>query len=218
MKTLFAPGCGLMLYKPHLAERLLAILREHVGPMDMWLTCCRHVPPLPAGTRVINTCPGCDRRYRENYQESSTVSLWEVLVRTPGFSLPDYEGREMAILDACPTRSEARVHRAVRELVQRMNISLVEPTNTGTSSTCCGDSFWGEIPTERVVGLMKKRASEMPSHEVIVYCVSCAKAMFVGARRPRYLVDLLFGEGTAPKTCDPDLWHKELQEYIDSHA
>jgi len=215
---LFAPGCGLMLYKPHIAERLHAVLREIVGPMDMWLTCCRHVPPLAPGTRVINTCPGCDRRYRENYRDSSTVSLWEILARSPGFSLPDHQGREMTILEACPTRSETRVHEAVRELVRRMNISLVEPASTRTGGICCGDSFWGEIPTERVVRLMKKRASEMPSHEVIVYCVSCAKAMFIGGRRPRYLIDLLFGEDTVPQTCDPDSWHHELQGYIDSHA
>ncbi len=58
----------------------------------------------------------------------------------------------------------------------------------------------------------------MPSHEVIVYCVSCAKSMFNGGRRPRYLVDLLFNEDTVPKICEPDLWHAELQAYIDSHA
>lgn len=218
MKTLFAPGCGLMLYRPRLAERLLEVLRESEGPVDMWLTCCRHVPPLPPGTRVVNTCPGCDRRYRQNYPDSSTVSLWEVLARLPEFPLPDYEGREMAILDACPTRTETRVHGAVRELVRRMSISLVEPRNTGTSSTCCGDSLWGEVPAERVVCLMKKRASEMPSHEVVVYCISCAKAVYNGARQPRYLVDLLLGQDTVPGTCDPDLWHKELQAYIDSHA
>ena len=27
----------------------------------------------------MNICPGCDRRYRENYQDASTVSLWEVI-------------------------------------------------------------------------------------------------------------------------------------------
>ncbi len=207
-----------MLYKPHFAERLLAAVRETVGPADMWLTCCRHVPPLLPGTRVVNTCPGCDRRYRENYPDSTTVSVWEILAGAPGFPLPDHGGREMAILDACPTRTETRVHTAVRELARRMNICVVEPANTRTAGTCCGDSFWGEIPTERVVGLMKKRASEMPSHDVIVYCVSCAKSMFNGARQPRYLVDLLFGEDTVPKTCEPDRWHAELQAYIDSHA
>jgi len=218
MKRLFAPGCALMLYKPHLAERLHGLLVRNAGPMAMSLTCCRHIPPLPSGTEVINICPGCDRRYRENYPESGTASLWELLAGSAFFPFPDYQGREMTILDACPTRDQARVHDAVRELVRRMNITLREPRLTRTQSTCCGDSFWGTIPTEKVVLQMKKKAAKMPADEVVVYCVSCSKAMFVGGKRPRYLVDLLFGEDTLPGTCDPDPWHKEVDDYVASHA
>ena len=218
MNRLFAPGCALMVYKPHLAERLHGILGGHFERMDMLLTCCRHIPPLPTGTEVINICPGCDRRYRENYQDSSTLSLWEVIAEHSLFPLPDYRNREMTILDACPTRDQARVHDAVREVVRRMNISLVEPSSTRTKSTCCGDSLWGNVPTEAVVSQMKKKASTMPVEEVIVYCVSCSKAMFMGGKRPRYLIDLLFEEDTFPGTCEPDSWHAELDEYINSHT
>ena len=217
MKRVFAPGCALMIYKPHLAERLRDFLNGGLGPSSMFLTCCRHVPPLPAGTEVINVCPGCDRRYRENYSECTTVSLWELIAGTPSFPFPDYEGQEMTIIDACPTRDQTRVHDAVREAIRRMNITLVEPRLTKTRSTCCGDSFWGTLPTERVVSLMEKKASEMPLDDVIVYCISCVKAMFVGGKRPRYLVDLLFGEETIPQTYEPDPWHKELDEYVGNH-
>jgi len=41
--------------------------------------------------------------------------------------------------------------------------------------------------------------------------------MFIGGKRPKYLVDLLFGESTVPKTYDPDQWHKELDEFIETH-
>lgn len=218
MKNLFAPGCGLMLYKPHLAERLHRMLNDHHGPMDMGLTCCRHVPPLASGTQVINICPGCDRRYRENYEDSGTISLWEVLAGNSFLPLPDYGGREMTIIDACPTRDQTRVHDAVRTLARHMNISLVEPRNTRTKSTCCGDSCYGRIPTEQVLVQMRKKASEMPADEVLVYCVSCAKSVFNGGKRPRYMIDLLFDEKTVPMTLDPDLWHRELDDFIGSHT
>ena len=193
-----------MIYKPHLAEKVLGILNKNVGPMEMLLTCCRHVPPLASGTEVINVCPGCDRRYRENYKHSSTISLWEVLAKDSFFPFPDYRGQKMTIIDACPTRDQTRVHDAVRELAGRMNISLVEPRRTKTKSTCCGDISWGTIPTKDVVKQMKKKASQMPVEDIIVYCVSCVKAMFVGGKRPRYLVDLLFEEDTVPQTYEPD--------------
>lgn len=218
MKRLFAPGCALMIYKPHLAEKLHNILIQNIGPMEMFLTCCKHIPSLPSGTEVINTCPGCDKRYRENYHDSSTKSVWEVLAENFFFPFPDYSRRKMTIIDACPTRDQARVQDAVRKLVSRMNISLVEPEMTRTKSTCCGDGFWGNISTADVVKQMKSKASKMPVDEIIVYCVSCSKAMFVGGKRPRYLIDLLFEEDTVPKTYQPELWHKELDEYTSNHT
>ncbi len=57
----------------------------------------------------------------------------------------------------------------------------------------------------------------MPAEDVVVYCVSCAKAMFIGGKRPRYLVDLLFGEETVPGTLDLDAWHAEIDEFTRNH-
>ena len=64
---------------------------------------------------------------------------------------------------------------------------------------------------------MKKRTAEMPVNDVVVYCVSCTKSVFIGGKTPHYLVDLLLNEETIPKTLDPDEWHKELDVYINQH-
>jgi Fe-S oxidoreductase len=216
--SIFTPGCALMLYKPNLAKRLHKLLNENISPMEMSLLCCKDIPPMAPGTQVINICPGCDRRYRENYEDSGTISLWEVLVENSFLSLPDFDGREMTIIDACPTRDQTRVHDAVRILAKRMNIALIEPKNTRTKSTCCGDSCYGSIPTVKVVEQMKKKASQMPADEVLVYCVSCAKAMFIGGKRPRYMIDLLFNEETIPETVDLDKWHQELDVFKERHS
>jgi hypothetical protein len=73
------------------------------------------------------------------------------------------------------------------------------------------------LPVDQVKAQMKKRAGEMPCPDVVVYCLSCVKAMHIGGKRPRHLVDLLFGEETTPGTFEPDEWHTELQDYIDRH-
>lgn len=213
----FAPGCALMLYKPELAGRLHGLLKKNLGDMDRWLTCCRKDPGFANKTEMINICPGCDKRFRKDYPSSSTVSLWEVLAETDFFPFPDYRGQVMTIIDACPTRDQPRVHAAVRALLKKMNIVLKEPRNTRTKGTCCGDTFWGELPVEGVKKQMKKRAAEMPVDDVVVYCVSCSKSMFVGGRRPHYMIDLLFGEETVPKVFEPEEWHRLLDEYIDDH-
>lgn len=183
----------------------------------MLMTCCQHDPELKEPGQIINICPGCDKRYRSGYANSSTISLWEILADSDCFPFPDYKNQQMTIIDACPTRDQVDVHKAIRKLLQRMNIRLIEPKNTGTHSTCCGDSFYGELPTEKVKGFMVKKASEMPVNEIVVYCVSCSKSVFIGGRQPRYLVDLLFSEQTVPKTLEPDDWHSELRAYIEKH-
>ena len=105
----------------------------------------------------------------------------------------------------------------MRVILGRMRIKVVEPKNTRASGTCCGDRFYGVLPVEKVKEQMAKRAAEMPAEDVAVYCVSCVKAMHIGGKKPRYIVDLLFGEETGIETYEPDAWHKELQEYIDEH-
>ena len=216
-KLVFAPGCALMLYKPELAGKIHQLLNENLGEMDMLLTCCQHDPLLEAGSKIINICPGCDKRFGNDYKDVSTISLWEILAASDFFIFPSYNNYSMTIIDACPTRDQERVHNAVRTLLSKMNIKLVEPENTRTNSTCCGDGSYGEIPTNQVKELMIKRASEMPLDDVVVYCISCIKSVFNGGKKPQYLMDLLFEEETVPKTYDPDEWHKELTDYINKH-
>lgn len=217
MKQVYAPGCALMIYKPELAEKVLNFLNNDLCEIPEHLICCRHEPKLESGTQVINTCAGCDRRYRELYEGVSTVSLWEILAKSKTFPFPDYNGIEMSIHDACPTRTEERVHSAIRKLLEKMNIKIREPKNTRTKAVCCGDSFYKVLPVEQVKEQMKKRSDEMPCDNVVVYCVSCIKAMHIGGKKPRYIIDLLFGENTEIGTFEPKAWHDELQKFIDEH-
>ena len=217
MKKVFSPGCALLIYKPELASRMLTLLQKEFPDLEEHRICCHHDPQLPAGTEVINVCAGCDRRFRELYETTTTSAFWEILATSETFPFPDYQGRQMSILDACPTRDQPRVHNAVRSLLKRMNICLVEPKNTRTKSTCCGDSYFGKQPISKVKEQMRKRAAEMPLEDVVVYCVSCIKAMHIGGRQPRYLVDLLFAEETLPRTFEPEEWHAELDAFISTH-
>lgn len=206
-----------MLYKPHLAKKLNTILNANLGRMDQLLSCCKHDPHFGTLTEVINICPGCDKRYDNDYQLTTTKSLWEILAEAEFFRFPDYNGKVMTILDACPTREKVVVHEAIRTLLRRMNITLAEPEKTGTRSTCCGDSFYGIIPVDQVKKQMRKRTAEMPADDVVVYCISCIKSVHIGGKKPHYLVDLLFGEDTRPGTFEPEIWHGELDEYISAH-
>lgn len=216
-RTYFNPGCALSIYKPEMENRILAFLKENVGDVDMHKICCRHDPQLEAGSLIINVCAGCDRRFRSLYEGVSTISLWEMLDGLDTFSYPKYKGLQMSVHDACPVREKPQVHKAVRNLLGKMNIEVVETELHGTRSICCGDDFYGKLPIDVVRQQMKKRAESMPCDEVCVYCVSCIKSLYIGGKKPRHLIDLLTGETTEVQIYDTDKWHDQLQRYIDIH-
>jgi hypothetical protein len=216
-KTYFNPGCALSIYKPDTELKILSYLNNNYGNVELHKICCRHDPNAEEGSVIINVCAGCDRRFRSLYKGVSTISFWEVLDQMDAFPFPDYSGITMSVHDACPIREKPKIHSAIRSLLNKMNIKVIETENHGTNSICCGDSFYPSLPLEQIHERMKRRADSMPCEEVVVYCVSCIKSMFIGGKTPRYMMDLLFNETTTPEIYDTTAWHNQLQAYIDSH-
>ena len=212
----FNPGCALSIYKPEMEQRLLKYLNEVYGDVKMHNICCRHHPRVEADTTIINICAGCDRRFSTLYEGVETISFWEVLDQADAFPYPDYKGQTMTVHDACPIRGKSQVHAAIRSLLRKMNIQIVEAERHGARSVCCGDDFYPKYPLEQVHKRMKSRADSMPCEQVVVYCVSCIKAMVIGGKSPRYMIDLLFNETTEAGVYDTVEWHQQLQTYIDA--
>ena len=216
-KTYFNPGCALSIYKPELEKKILQYLNQYYRKTALHNICCHHDPRVEKGAVVINVCAGCDRRFSTMYAGITTISLWEVIDSLDSYSYPDYHGLKMSVHDACPVRDKPRVHLAVRSLLEKMNIEVVETKFNGTHSICCGDDFYPEHSLEKIHKAMKKRADSMPCDDVCVYCVSCIKSMYIGGKKPRHLLDLLMHEPTEPQVYDTVEWHEQLQQYIDCH-
>jgi len=214
----FNPGCALNLYKPDKAETLLALLKTQFADISMHTICCHYDPKVPTGSRIINVCAGCDRRFRTLYEGVSTVSLWEIIDGADDFPFPNYSGTVLSIQDPCPVRERPKVHRAVRGLLEKMKIQVIEPANSGIHSICCGDNFYPALPVDKVHEKMFERGDAMSCDEVCVYCVSCIKSMHIAGKKPRYLLDILMGESTEPQECDTVKWHNRLGEYRALHT
>ncbi|HOT97084.1 MAG TPA: (Fe-S)-binding protein [bacterium] len=216
-KTFFNPGCALSLYKPDMEIRILELLNRTWQETRLHNICCRHEPQLEKGSVIVNVCAGCDRRFSTLYEGISTISVWEIIDRLDAFDFPDYCGLRLSVQDPCPVREKPQVHQAVRNLLRKMNIEVVETRFHGTRTVCCGDDLYPRFPIYKIRQQMIKRAEAMPCEEVCVYCVSCVKALHIGGRRPRHLLDLLMNESTDPQVYDTAKWHEQLQGYIDTH-
>lgn len=209
----FNPGCALNLYKPQAQEKLLRFLKTQFEDIRLHTVCCHYEPRLPQGTKIINVCAGCDKRFGSLYAGVSTLSLWEVIDGVEGFPFPDYGRLPISVQDPCPVRNRPQVHAAVRSLLDKMNFRLAEPAQKGKDTICCGDSSYPHAPLEEVHQKMQQRAGAMPCADVCVYCVSCINAIEIGGKKPRYLLDLLLGEDTKAPNCDIIAWHEDLKDY-----
>lgn len=216
-KTYFNPSCALSIYKPDMESRLLDYLNKNYRETALHKVCCHHDPRLEIDSLIINVCGGCDKRFDSLYDGVSTISLWEVIDSIDSFSFPNYGGFKISVQDACPVREKPQVHQAVRNLLRKMNIEVVETEFHGTRSICCGDGFYQSLPIDQVHQKMTERAQSMPCEDVCAYCISCIKAIYVGGKKPRYLLDLLMGEDTDAQTSDTVKWHEQLATYIEQH-
>ena len=216
-KTFCNPGCALSLYKPEMELRILEFLNRNWQKIALHNICCRHETLLEKGSVIVNVCAGCDRRFSTLYEGISTISVWEIIDRLDAFAFPDYRGLRLSVQDPCPVREKPQVHQAVRSLLHKMHIEVLETRLHGTRSVCCGDDLYPKLPLDKIHAQMTKRAQAMPCPEVCVYCVSCIKALHIGGRKPRHLLDLLMNEPTDPQIYDTVQWHEQLQRYIDTH-
>lgn len=216
-KCYFNPGCALSLYKKEAVDEILKLLNENFKEVKIHNICCRNNPNLEEGSTIINNCAGCDRRFRSLYEGVNTITLWELLDSIEDLKLPKYEGLEVSVHDSCSFRQKPQVHKAVRSLLSKMGIKIVESKFNGANSICCGDNLYGRVPIEKVYEFQKNRASQMPCDDVVVYCVSCIKSMIIGEKSPRYMVDLILNKETKKEKVDLVSYHNELSEYIKSH-
>lgn len=216
-KCYFNPGCALSVYKPESENKILEILQKYFGSVKLHKICCHHNPKLPSGATIINNCAGCDRRFRSIYEGINTISIWEVLDSIDNLPLPDHRGLTLSVHDSCSYRPKPQVHAAVRSLLNKMNIKIIESEFSGTKSICCGDNFYPKLPIEKVNEFQKMRAGQMPCKDVAVYCVSCIKSMTIGGKTPHHMVDLLLNEPTEPQDTNLESYHLALQNYIDCH-
>lgn len=216
-KCYWNPGCAMELHNPNLSPAILALLNQHFGTVKLHSLCCQHDPQLPPGSTIINNCAGCDRRFRNDYPTIQTISLWEVLDSIPQLPLPNHSGRTLSVHDSCSYRERPSEQQALRNILRKMQIQIVESAASGAQAVCCGDSAYGKVPLETLHALQRKRANQMPCTCVAVQCVTCIKSMAIGGKTPCYVPELVCNCSTLPGNLDMVAYHDALQVYIDCH-
>lgn len=200
MQALFVPGCALSRHRPASIDRVSRwMLREGIAG-GLLTTCCKACRGSDERMTMIVCCPGCSHKFEALYPNASVVSLWKTLLNTD-FPFPDYGGEKMSIHDSCRARQRdsAEMQVSARELCRKMNIALVEPLHTREATVCCGGSAPDLVARKKMA---QERAKAFSQEDVVVYCTGCTRSFSITGKRPRHLLDLLFGEPTQGLTLE----------------
>lgn len=176
--------------------------------------CCRpgHKKLTGEDTALV-WCNNCANIIEEN-SEAQIKFLWEVIDEDETFVFPDYKGRKMTVQDCWLAADRPQVHRAVRSLMKKMNIDVVELPENGENTRFCGDLLGTCKPdnarlvpgryVEKGSGMFLALSDEkkkiwiddycrrIPTEEVVCYCLSCEKALKSGGKEAKHIFELLF--------------------------
>ncbi len=214
---LFFPGCQLAGASPDTVGMVYAHLRDTLpGGVGIRLGCCG-VPGRWAGRedlfaasmarfradwerlgrpRVVAACATCLKTLVEAVPDIPAVSLWRVLAGEtglPGNAPRAGDGsRALAVHDPCSSRHDPQSQAAVRDLLSRLGIAVLEPPLTGRFTECCGYGglMWNADPdmARTVAG---RRVGVAPG-DYVVSCAMCRDMLWRAGNRAVHLLDLIF--------------------------
>lgn len=218
MARIFFPGCKIKARYPEASKKLAEAVVAY-GFADKITGCCRkHHQELSPEDEAVTVCANCMAMIDEDAENDAMISVWELMDQTPGLPLPDYGGLTVAVQDCGRSYDRTEVQDAVRSLLAKMNLNVVESYDAREKSTFCGASFMAEAPEqdarfaprryvedatkrgifvplseEEVLARLKTHADKIPAKDVVVYCTACDAGLEVGGKHPVNLIELVFG-------------------------
>lgn len=214
MATYYYPSCKFTEFSPKTSRKISEYLSSRYG-MEIQ-GCCR---PAHADMReedvAVCICNTCAAICSED-SKAQVKSVWEILQDDEEFPFPDFRHERMTVQDCWRCYDRREEQEAVRKILRRMNIEVVELEENYEKTRYCGTSV--HIPlvpanarfaprrfienaagmfipktSEEQKRLMEEHCRQIQTEKVVCYCVPCTKGIRLGGKRGIHLMDLLFG-------------------------
>lgn len=171
--------------------------------------------PFTTGDTVYSICHNCSAIIEETKPNVTLHSLWELLCTDSTFPYPSYAGLTMTLQDCWRATGHHAEHAAVRQLLDRMNITITELPNRGDAVEFCGNSLLRPSPPRNLKlapnrfvrhgqgkflphtldeqrRAMETYVATLPDQPVVAYCHYCAEGLTLGGATAFHLGELLF--------------------------
>ncbi len=214
MANVFFPSCKISADYKDASAQLWAYLQSK---MEIEKTgCCRvnHSKLTPEDTAIV-VCNNCSHIIGESGNPKNIEFAWEIIDRDSEFQFPDYHGEKMTIQDCWLTNDKRHVQEAVRSLLSKMNIEIVELAENyektkfhGTSLTApfkknniqlaphryleVGKGMDTPMTEEEQKEYFAKYCEQIPTDKVVCYCASCIAGINKGGKQALHIIELLF--------------------------
>ena len=166
---------------------------------------------------IVSICHNCTAIFQEKYPEIRIKSVWELILEDKNFKYPDYKGESMTLQDCWRTYDNVEEQNAVRELMKRMNINIVELEENCEKTMFCGISVLRPAPRRNLImapvrfvqnapkgfflphtaqeqaDAMKQYAKVYETSKVVTYCHYCDEGLKLTDKISNHLAEMLFG-------------------------
>lgn len=219
-KYAFFPGCQLSALSPNVVERaygdLLGRFDEDCGLM---LGCCGIIADWAGRTELFSEklsqldsawealdkpelivgCPSCYEVFKANRPQYKARGIWDVLAEcglpeaAKKYDMPIY------IHDACTTRHESGVQHAVRQVVEALGFTALEPPLTKETTQCCGYGGAVHLANREVAKEITDERLELTGGAYLTYCINCRDRFTRGGGRAAHLLELIYADDAFEK-------------------
>ena len=187
------------------------------GPLRECWTSLPDSDVFSEGDRVFSLCHNCNNIIEEMHPGVQVHSLWELIDADPAFSFPDCRGLRSYVQDCWRSRDRRDEHYAVRSLLAKMNIDVMEISENRERTDFCGVSLYrpqpprnpklapkhyvegaaGKFiphPPEEQKRIMREYCRQFGSDKAVCYCHYCYEGLRIGGADAFHLAQLLFKE------------------------
>lgn len=204
--NIFYPSCNFTIASKETAQKVRNYFKER---MDVAGCCLYDKREVSEDDTAFYFCQHC-RETLEN--KITTVSIWEYFDSLNDFEYPDYKNEKMVLQDCYRDREHPEVHKAVRSIMNKMNIDVIEMDRNREKSVYCGtlhyetqdpmlldklkeypDTKISQLPLELQKEFMKDNFKDIDDDLfIVVDCNRCLKGVELADKKGIHLLNLLF--------------------------
>ena len=214
MKTYY-PACKFTGNFPETSKKIQAYMTQKHNARIAG--CCRpSLPSLTQNDMAIYICHACAAFFAESSAARNITSIWEIIASDDTFVYPDHTGKSMTLQDCWRARGDVSQQNAVRKILNKMNIEIIELAQNRENSNFCGKFLYEELPEfcvklapnhfinnaeglfiphseEEKDVLMRDHCKAIQTGSVVCYCGSCLRGLTAGGKTGIHLAELVFG-------------------------